>query len=134
MQCSETIKKLNALVDSELSSSESEEAEQHLNNCQACRLEYESVKHIYNGLKNLPDIIPHDSLSRKTIRAFQKEFFKPGFREWWKGLSFFMRSAVCGVTLTGMLCGAILCNSIITRELTQPSDPYQTLYAYKGIL
>ena len=134
MHCKEIKKKLNAWVDNEVSPSESKKIGLHLKQCPDCCKESEIFKKTNTHLDRLPDIRKPALLSRKTLKAFRKEIPRPGFIEWWQTLSTSKRSAVCGVVLTGMLCGAVLCNSIITKELSAPSDPYQTLYAYKGVL
>jgi anti-sigma factor RsiW len=134
MQCDEIKKKISAWVDNELTPSESEKIEMHLNQCPACRLEAEEIMRVFTHLETLPYIKAPDYLARKTQRAFQNELVRPGLAEWWRNMSFSMRSAVCGVMLTGLLCGAVLCNSVIKMETDTSSDPYQTLYASKGIL
>ncbi|MBN1903919.1 MAG: zf-HC2 domain-containing protein [Deltaproteobacteria bacterium] len=134
MQCDKINKKINAWIDNELTPSESKKIGMHLKQCTACRLEAEGINHIFAHLETLPYIQAPVYLARKTQRAFQNELIKPGLTEWWRNMSFSMRGAVCIVMLTGLLCGAVLCSSVIKIETNASSDPYQTLYASKGIL
>ena len=134
MQCNEIQKKLDAWMGNEAAAHESEKIKQHLEKCTECSREAEAIKQLSSHLEKLPDIGAPDYLARKTRLAFQKELIRPGLAEWWKGLSFSMQSAVCGVVLTGLLCGAVLCSSIITTGSSTTSDPYKNLYASKGIL
>ncbi len=134
MQCNEIQKKIDAWMGNEVSAHDSEKIKQHLEQCPACSREAEVIKHLSVHLEKLPDLYAPDYLSRKTRRTFQKELIRPGMAEWWKSLSFSMQSAVCGVILTGLLCGAILGNSIITKGTDNTADPYQTLYTSKWIL
>lgn len=134
MQCNEILKKIDAWMGNEVSVHEYENIKQHLDKCPECRRETEAIKQLSDHLKTLPDIHAPDHLSRKTRKAFQKELIKPGLAEWWHGLSFSMQSAVCGVILTGLLFGAVLGNSIITKGTDTSSDPYKTLYTSQGIL
>lgn len=134
MQCNEIRKKLDAWMGSELSARDSDKIKQHLEKCPECSREADILKELSAHIKTIPNIHAPDYLVRKTVQAFQKELIRPGLAEWWKSLSFSMQGAVCGVILTGLLCGAVLCNSIITTGTDTTSDPYKTLYASKGIL
>ena len=134
MQCNEIQKKLDGWVANEIPAHESEKIEQHLGQCPECRREAEFIKQLSGHLETLPEIYAPDYLAVKTQRAFQKELIRPGLAEWWKGLSLSMQGAVFGVIVTGLLCGAVLCNSIITNGNDSTSDPYRTLYTSRGIL
>ena len=134
MQCNDIRGKMDAWMKNEVQSYVSGEIERHLDQCPACRVEAEAIDQISTRLKTLPDIHAPEHLARKTRAAFRKELVRPGLAEWWKSLSLSMRGAVCGVVVTGLLCGAVLCNSITTTGADSSSDPYQTLYKSTGIL
>ena len=134
MQCNEIQRKLDAWISNEIPDYDSDIIKRHIEQCPKCRREAEAIKNLSDHLERLPDIHAPGSISRKIRSAFQKELIKPGLAEWWKSLSFSAQSAVFGVILTGLLCGAILCNSVFTTGTDTSSDPYQTLYDNKGIL
>ena len=134
MQCHETRKRMDAWMKNEVPSHVSEEIERHLEYCPACRIEIEAIEQISTHLQALPDVRVPGRLARKTRSAFRGELVRPGLGEWWKSLSFSMRGALCGVVATGLLCGAVLCNSITATGADISSDPYQIIYRCIGIL
>ena len=113
MQCFEVTKRLNAWVDDELPTHEAEKIARHIEQCPACRLEAKGIQQIVASLEVLPAIHAPVALSRRTLRAFR---------------------AVCGAALAGLLCGAVLGTSLSTLVSDSHANPYQTLYASKGIL
>lgn len=134
MQCFEIRKRLNAWVDGELPAHEAERIARHLKQCPACRLEAKGIQQIVALLEALPAMHAPAAIFRRTLRAFRANFEKPGMAEWWQGLSLAMRGAVCGATLAGLLCGAVMGTSISTLGSDGYANPYQSLYASKGIL
>ncbi len=134
MQCFEIIKKLDAWVDGELPDHEADRIAHHLKQCPACRLEARAIERIAASLDALPAIHAPAALCRKTLRAFRANFEKPGMAEWWQSLNLVMRGAVCGAVMAGLLCGAMLGTSISTLGSDGSANPYQTLYAGRGIL
>ena len=134
MQCLETRKRLDAWVDDELPAHEAETIARHLKECPTCSLEAEGIQQIVGSLEALPVIHAPASLARKTMRTFRANLEKPGMAEWWHSLSLALRGAVCGATLAGLLCGAVLGTSISTLGSDGRGNPYQTLYANRGIL
>lgn len=133
MHCSEIRKKLNAFVDKELSFHEAERVTDHLGQCPACRREAGVLERLAANLEALPVIQAPRGFSRNAVRAFRADFKLPGMMEWWQSLSLAMRSAVCGAALAGLLCGAILGTSIPSPGVDTQANPYQALYASKGI-
>jgi anti-sigma factor RsiW len=134
MHCIEIKKQLDAWVDGELPIREAEEIIQHLKGCPACRLEAEGLQCLAKALDNLPPLAAPADLCRRTMAAFRAVTEKAGMREWWQGLNLAVRSAVCGAALAGLLCGAVLGSSLTTLGADKSANPYQTLYASKGII
>lgn len=134
MQCFEIRKRLNAWVDDELPAHEAERIARHIEQCPACHLEARGIQQIVASLEALSAIHAPVALSRRTLRAFRTHLKKPGMAEWLQGLSLAMRGAVCGAALAGLLCGAVLGTSLSALGPDGYANPYQTLYASKGIL
>jgi anti-sigma factor RsiW len=134
MECFEVRKRLNAWVDDELPVNEAQGITHHLRQCPACRLEAKGIQQIVASLDELPTIHAPDYLSRRTLSAFRANLDKLGIVEWWQGLNLALRGAVCGATLAGLLCGAVLGTSMSTLVVDDYANPYQALYASKGIL
>lgn len=134
MQCFEIRKRLNAWVDDELPAHEAESIARHLKQCPVCLIEAEGIQQIAASLEALPVIHAPSALSRRTMRAFRADIAKPGMAEWWQSLSLALRGAVCGVALAGLLCGAALGTSISMFGPNGHANPYQAIYASRGIL
>lgn len=134
MNCIETRKQLDAWVDGEMSTETADRITRHLKGCPACRLEAERLERIVAALDELPPKAAPAGLSCKTLRAFRAGMEKPGMADWWRELTLSMRSAICGVTLAGLLCGAVLSTSFTTPGPQGNANPYQSLYAGKGFL
>lgn len=134
MQCLEVRKRLDAWVDDELPTHEAERIARHLQQCPACRLEAREVRRIGALLNALPAIDAPADLSRKTLRAFRDNFERPRMAQWWRGLTLVMRGVVCAAALAGLLFGAVMSASIAKLGSDTRANPYQNLYASKGIL
>ncbi len=134
MQCNEIRKRLDAWVDGELSDGTADRITRHLKDCPVCRLKAERIEGIVAALDRLPSMAAPAGLSRKTLRAFRAGMEEPGMAEWWRGLTLSMRSAICGATLAGLLFGAVLGTSFATQGAESNANPYQNLYASRGIL
>jgi anti-sigma factor RsiW len=133
MDCVEIRKRLDAWLDGELPAPEAKRISDHIKRCPACRLEARGHRQLMDLLDHLPAMAAPAGFSRRTMRAFRAGVEKPGMAEWWRGLSLAMRSAACGVALAGLLCGAVLGTRVIRFETAVVANPYQSVYASKGI-
>jgi anti-sigma factor RsiW len=133
MQCIDIRNKLNALADGELPAPEAARITRHLTQCPACRQEADWIRQMATALDALPAVQAPAALSRRTLHLFRARVEKPRLAEWWQGLNLVMRGAVCGTALAGLLCGAVLGTSLSKLESPGSANPYQTLYASKGI-
>jgi len=133
MDCVEIRRRLDAWLDGELPAPEAKRISDHTKRCPACRLEARGQRQLMDLLDHLPATAAPAGFSRRTMRAFRAGVEKPGMAEWWRGLSLAMRSAACGVALAGLLCGAVLGTRVIQIETAVAANPYQSVYATKGI-
>lgn len=133
MDCVKIRRHLDAWLDGELPAPEAKRISDHLKSCPSCRLEVQERRQLMDLLDRLPPLAAPAAFSRRTMRAFRAGMEKPGMAEWWRGLSLAMRSAVCGAALAGLLCGAVLGTRVIQSETTAAANPYQSVYASKGI-
>lgn len=133
MACVEIRRRLGAWLDGELPAPEAKRISDHLERCPACRLEARGHRQLMDLLDHLPAMAAPAGFSRRTRRACRAGMVKPGMAEWWRGLSPAMRSAVCGAALAGLLCGAVLGARVIQFETAVAANPYQSVYASKGI-
>ena len=133
MQCADIVKSLDAWKDGECSADDAAGISRHLKQCPTCRREAGALKHIDASLKALPEIAVPKGFSRKALRLFRENVSHQGMAEWWRGLSLAMRSAVCGAAVAGLLFGAALGASLSPTVSQNSANPYQTLYASKGI-
>ena len=134
MSCIDIRKRLSAWVDHELPDQEAQRVADHLTRCPACRLEAEGMAQLASLLDNLPTVKAPAALSRNTLAAFRAGLEPPAMGEWWRSLTLAMRGAVCGAALAGLLLGAVLGTTFIIPGSGTAADPYQTLYASRGIL
>lgn len=133
MDCVEIRRRLDAWLDGELPAPEAKRISDHVERCPACRLEAQEHRQLMDLLDHLPAMAAPTGFSRRTMRAFRAGMEKPGMAEWWRDLSLAMRSAVCGAALAGLLCGAVLGTRVIQFETAVVANPYQSVYASKGI-
>ena len=133
MDCVEVRKRLTALVDNELPVQEAERVHRHLKRCPECRLEAQGRRQIVEALNALPAIAAPAGFSQKTVRAFRAGLDRASLGQWWRQLSLAMRGAICAAALVGLLCGVALGSSLTTLVTESPANPYQTLYASKGM-
>src|SRR6056297_1459051 len=54
MNCRECKEKISLYIDNELTDKEAEEFEEHLKECDNCRVEFENTKYIIETVKNIP--------------------------------------------------------------------------------
>ena len=134
MSCIGVRKKLSAWLDNELPDPEAQRVANHLAGCPVCRLEAEGIGQVAAMLDALPAISAPASLSGNTLAVFRARLEPPAMGEWWRSLSLAMRGAVCGAALAGLLCGAVLGTSLPFSGSDGQANPYQALYASKGIL
>jgi anti-sigma factor RsiW len=133
VHCSEIRGKLNAWADNELPPHEADRISGHLDQCPACRREARGLQQLADIVDTLPAIQAPPGFTRNAMRAFRANFKLPGMMAWWQSLSLAMRCAVCGAALAGLLCGAVLGTSISFPGTGNQANPYQALYASKGI-
>ena len=133
MACKKIRNRLDALLDGELPVAEVERLTGHLGECRECRKVLAARRQIAVALDQLPSIPAPSGFARRTCRAFRSGAEWPGMAEWWQRLSMAMRSAVCGVALAGLLCGAVLGLNVTASQISGTGNPYQNLYASKGI-
>lgn len=133
MDCVESRRRLDAWLGGELPDPEAKRMSDHIERCPACRLEARGHRQLMDLLDHLPPLAAPAGFSRRTMRALRAGLEKPGMAEWWRGLSLAMRSAACGVALAGLLLGAVLGSRVIQLETAVVANPYQSLYASKGI-
>ncbi len=129
MNCQEIKSRLDAYLDEELPAAEAKEVCRHLETCLACKLQAEALQQMATALDRLPPLAAPPTFYQNTLRAYRKRLTAPGFAEWWQNLTIVMRSAVCGATLAGLLCGAVMATSLVTAAPQDGVGLYQTLYA-----
>lgn len=132
MNCKNCTNRLSAWVDGELSVSEAERITRHLKACPACRQHASELREMSAALDRLPSLRVPSALSRQTLKAYRMAMERPGMADWWQSLNLVMRSAVFGVALGGLLCGAVLGTSLVTLAPTGSAGPYQMLNASEG--
>lgn len=132
MNCQDIRNQLDALVDGELPASKAERINRHLNACPTCRRHASELRQMAAALDRLPSLMAPSAFFRQTLKAYRMGLYRPGMAEWWHSLNLAMRSAVCGAALAGLLCGAVLGTSLVTRLPDGSTTPYQTLYASEG--
>ena len=133
MHCDDVKKRMDAWIDGELAPEESQEIDRHLRGCSGCRREAEDLGQIVTALAELPTITAPSRLTRKTRRAFVSGLERPDLAQWWRELSLTMRGAVCGAVAAGLLFGVVLGTTLVPSGAGVGSNPYQTLYASRGI-
>ncbi len=129
MRCNNILKRLDAWVDRELPIEEARELEEHLNQCPACRKEAQSLAHLARALDELPPLAAPRKLSGQIRQALHAQVDPPNLAQWWRHLTLAWRSAVCGATLAGLVCGAVMGTHLAAAlDPGSPSTPYQILY------
>ncbi len=112
MDCLNTRELLNAYVDAELPPDLTEKVRRHLDLCPACSSEVAGLQLLANHLDAIPEIPMPTALARRTLKAFRASVEKPTLADWWQSMSFYMRGAVCGVALAGLVFGLVLGGSL----------------------
>ena len=133
MDCHDIRHRLHAWVDRELPTTQAQRIEHHLAQCPDCRQEAEGIKQIAALLDALPAVPAPAALARNTLMAFRAGLNAPTMGEWWRSLTLTMRGAVCGAALAGLLFGAVLGTTFVAPGSNTAANPYQTLYASRGI-
>lgn len=119
MDCLNIRTLLNAYVDAELSADLAEKVRRHLDLCPGCTSEVVALEQLAKHLGALPEIRVPTALARRTRKAFRASLEKPTLADWWQNMGLYMRGAVCGVALAGLLFGFILGGSL--SSLPDPS-------------
>ena len=132
MNCQNCMNRLSAFMDGELTLSEAERITRHLDDCPICRRRASELREMTAALNRLPSLTAPSTLSRRTLKRYRMAMERPGMADWWQSLNLVMRSAVCGVALGGLLCGAVLGTSLVTLAPTGSAGPYQILNASEG--
>lgn len=132
MNCQDCMNRLNAFMDGELTPSEAKRITRHLDVCPICRRHASELREMTAALDRLSSLKAPSSLSRRTLKRYRIAMERPGMADWWQSLNLVMRSAVCGVALGGLLCGAVLGTSLVTLAPTGSAGPYQILNASEG--
>jgi anti-sigma factor RsiW len=129
MRCNDMIKRLDAWVDRELPPGEARALEAHLDQCPACRKKALALVHLARALDELRPLAAPRKLSGQIRQAFHALADPPNLSQWWRHLTLAWRSAVCGATLAGLVCGAVMGTHLTaTLDPGSPSTPYQILY------
>ncbi len=129
MKCNDILKRLDAWVDRELPSGEARALEEHLDQCLACRKEAQALVHLARTLDELRPLAAPRKLSGQIRQALYARADSPTLAQWWRHLTLAWRSAVCGATLAGLVCGAVMATHLTaTLDPGPPSTPYQILY------
>ncbi|MCF8093533.1 MAG: zf-HC2 domain-containing protein [Desulfotignum sp.] len=129
MRCNDILKRLDAWVDRELPPGETRALEAHLAHCPACRKEALAQVHLARALDELPPLTAPRKLSRQIRQAIHALTDPPNLAQWWRHLTLAWRSAVCGATLAGLVCGAVMGTHLAaTLDMGSLYTPYQILY------
>ena len=129
MRCNDILKRLDAWVDRELPRREARALEEHLDQCLACRKKAQALVHLARALDELPPLAAPRKLSRQIRQALHVQVDPPNLAQWWRHLTLAWRSAVCGATLAGLVCGAVMGTHLAAvLDPGSPSTPYQILY------
>jgi anti-sigma factor RsiW len=127
MKCSQVQKRLSAFQDGELKPQEQEKVSEHLQNCSACREQYEEMENAWQTLGDLREIPPepgfYGQLSKK-IKELNESRSPVGFR--WLFQFFPPSWATAALLAGGILLGAFLGNTLAKNELL----PFQQHRAY----
>lgn len=134
MPCVDIRNRLHAWVDNELPETERRRIARHLAQCPACRREAEGIEQIAALLDAQPAVRAPASVRRNTLIAFRDGLEMPGIGEWWRSLTLAMRGVVCGAAMAGLLFGAVLGTTFVVPGSGTAANPYQTLYASRGML
>lgn len=134
MDCLNTRELLNAYVDAELPPNLTEEVRRHLDLCPGCTSEVVALQQLAKRLDALPEIRVPTTLARRTLKAFRTSLEKPTFADWWQNMGLYMRGAVCGVALAGLLFGFILGGSLSSLPDTSVNSYLIAFSETEGIL
>ena len=74
MTCKEAVARITDFYEGVLSSSEAQEIQSHLANCENCHTYFQNRRHLDDVLRNLPDPAPLSANAKpELMEAFQKQ-------------------------------------------------------------
>ncbi len=101
MNCKCVSQKLGGYLDGELAGSEMLALRNHLNRCDACAEEAESLRSLKSALSNLPCASPPEGLEERLLAAVRLES-RPVFAP--RRLGFYWTTALAAAATAGFLC------------------------------
>lgn len=103
MNCNSFIDSISDYFDNSLSSSELEEFNQHLQNCQSCNTHFQQFSDMLHSLKTLPDVSTPDNLKSNVMKKITSIHLQNSQKNKYKLPKFYYLAASFALLLVGVI-------------------------------